>query len=87
MELIETGIAVVIFLGIGAYGIYQARKTRSFQREYNKLSDVDKDHLDKTAWDEPKLFAYSKPMNKSMWASSIIAVVFLVWVFLENATS
>ncbi|EAR59566.1 hypothetical protein [Neptuniibacter caesariensis] len=85
MELVESGIAVLIFLSIGAFGIYQARKTRRHQSEYKKLLEDEKVHLDKIAWDAPKLFAYSKPMSKGMWVSSLIGVFIFIWALLESA--
>lgn len=85
MELVESGIVVLIFLSIGAFGIYQARKTRQHQSKYKKLSEAEKEHLDKIAWNDPKLFAYSKPMSKGMWVSSIIGVLIFIWALLETA--
>ncbi|MFY0678558.1 MAG: hypothetical protein JXR18_14870 [Neptuniibacter sp.] len=85
MELVESGIAVLIFLSIGAFGIYQARKTRQHQREYENLSEAEKEHLNNTAWDDPKLFAYSKPMSKGMWVSSLLGVFILIWALLDSA--
>jgi len=84
MELVESGIVILIFLSIGVFGIYQARKTRQHQSEYKKLSEAEKERLDKIAWDDPKLFAYSKPMSKSMLVSSLIGVLIFIWVLLET---
>jgi len=85
MELVERGIVVLIFLSLGIFGIYQARKTRRHQSEYKKLRKDERERLDKIAWYDPKLFAYSKPMSKGMWVSSLIGVLIFIWALLESA--
>lgn len=84
--MIEQILAATIFIGLGIFAIYQYRKTIKLRKAYEALSQTEKDRLNKEQWHNPTLFAYSKPMSKSMWVSSIIGLLFFVWALYETST-